>query len=398
MDLESNATVSTWLYKVAYDVGYRLHKIGPGIVSTLGEQRFFFRIKRLTAETSQSLKTQDKTRPDSYVIVDDDSDYHGHLLSDYEILFSSDSEKEECGNQTHVLFLEFWRSQFWITYRHSIEFVMRSDTGWGCMHRVGQMILARALSMCMLGPKFRLHSLSEEKSKLVYKELLFMFDDTPSAPFSLPNICRAGTRLGIKIGNRFTPTNIAQALQMLNDSNKKSPLSIKVARNTVVDIDELLQHGKFHPTVLFVALKLGTEYFHRSYSSKLVDLFSWPCFLGIAGGKKNSALYFTAAWTKQEKMSNLQVYQTGQLLYLDPHYPQKSAFTVNVPNLSFHTNEVRALELQIIDPSMLLGFMFLSENDLMDFVKRCQSWKVNPLFSIQEEFTWPASEDDFGVY
>jgi len=63
------------------------------------------------------------------------------MLKQYYIFGEKKKSKAEC--------LAVIKSTIWITYRNNFPELMESkhisDTGWGCMIRVGQMLLASAL-------------------------------------------------------------------------------------------------------------------------------------------------------------------------------------------------------------------------------------------------------------
>jgi cysteine protease ATG4 len=84
-----------------------------------------------------------------------------------------------------------------------------SDTGWGCMIRSGQSLLANSLSAIKLGRDWRLGQKEQE-----HKELLSLFADAPDAPFSLHNFVRHGAEAcGKHPGEWFGPSATARSLQ-----------------------------------------------------------------------------------------------------------------------------------------------------------------------------------------
>ncbi|KAJ1506275.1 hypothetical protein HMI55_001244, partial [Coelomomyces lativittatus] len=105
-------------------------------------------------------------------------------------------------------------------------------------------------------------------------------------------------------------------------------------------------------------------------------------------GKQNASLYFAGTFLPSplnSTTSSTELYRTAQLLYFDPHYPQKAISSVpTVPHPPFHTHHVRALSLKKLDPSMLLGFVFFTQQDADDFLTRVQAWQQGALFYILE--------------
>ena len=86
-----------------------------------------------------------------------------------------------------------------------------SDTGWGCMMRSGQMLLAQAFMTHYLGRQFRLPP--TEKTRNMYLIILSWFYDTDASPYSIHKIARAGKLFGKKIGEWFGPSTISYVLK-----------------------------------------------------------------------------------------------------------------------------------------------------------------------------------------
>ncbi|XP_071043438.1 cysteine protease ATG4D [Parasteatoda tepidariorum] len=110
-------------------------------------------------------------------------------------------------------------SKIWLTYRINFpaipgtEFV--SDSGWGCMLRCGQMMMAQALICHFLHRDWRIASDQPEESKQVYKMILRWFGDSLSdnSPFSLHRLVSMGENYGRKAGDWYGPTHAAQVLR-----------------------------------------------------------------------------------------------------------------------------------------------------------------------------------------
>lgn len=84
-----------------------------------------------------------------------------------------------------------------------------SDTGWGCMIRSGQSLLANSLAVLKLGRDWRKGEKEEE-----HKKLLALFADTPEAPFSIHKLVQHGAEAcGKHPGEWFGPSAAARCLQ-----------------------------------------------------------------------------------------------------------------------------------------------------------------------------------------
>jgi len=84
-----------------------------------------------------------------------------------------------------------------------------SDTGWGCMIRSGQSLLANSLALLQLGRDWRVGQREQE-----HMELLALFADTPEAPFSIHKFVEHGAQAcGKHPGEWFGPSATARSLQ-----------------------------------------------------------------------------------------------------------------------------------------------------------------------------------------
>ena len=133
-------------------------------------------------------------------------------------------------------FLDDFESKLWMTYRSNFSPIPRSqdpsasssmtwsvrmrnlaerekfssDTGWGCMIRSGQSLLANALVMLQMGRDWRRNgSSSREESTIVA-----LFADDPKAPFSLHRFVQHGaTACGTHPGQWFGPSATASCIK-----------------------------------------------------------------------------------------------------------------------------------------------------------------------------------------
>lgn len=133
-------------------------------------------------------------------------------------------------------FLDDFESRIWMTYRAEFEpipksldpkalaalsFSMRiktqlsdqngftSDTGWGCMIRSGQSLLANAMLAYRYGGSPKRGQSREHEAAI-----LQLFADDPRAPYSLHNFVRHGaTACGKYPGEWFGPSATARCIQ-----------------------------------------------------------------------------------------------------------------------------------------------------------------------------------------
>ena len=141
------------------------------------------------------------------------------------------------------------------------------------MIRTGQMLLHEAL---------RRHTESKH---------IKLFIDSPEAPFGIHRVAEAGLQLGRKPGEWFGPQAILMALKILN---KRSPVSnrcpvpnfkIIVCNDGNIFLDKVeskLQKG--NSVLLGVPLRLGIDKIQKEYLESLMEVFTLPENVGIAGG------------------------------------------------------------------------------------------------------------------
>jgi cysteine protease ATG4 len=132
-------------------------------------------------------------------------------------------------------FLDDLESRIWLTYRSNFPPILKSsdpaatsamsfstklrnltnpsaftsDTGWGCMIRSGQSMLANTLAVLQLGREWRLGQREQE-----HKALLELFADAPEAPFSIHKFVEHGAQAcGKHPGEWFGPSATANCIQ-----------------------------------------------------------------------------------------------------------------------------------------------------------------------------------------
>ena len=101
-----------------------------------------------------------------------------------------------------------FHSIVWMTYRSGFAPVaqLTSDAGWGCTLRSAQMLLAQALLRHRLAPDWRwpVQAADADAGAAAAAaaapegllELLRLFWDVPSSPFSLHALCKHGAASG----------------------------------------------------------------------------------------------------------------------------------------------------------------------------------------------------------
>ncbi|KAJ4255071.1 Cysteine protease atg4 [Fusarium torreyae] len=289
-------------------------------------------------------------------------------------------------------FINDFESRLWMTYRSEFEPIPRStnpqatsslslsmrlksqlgdqspfssDSGWGCMIRSGQSLLANAIAMIRLGRDWR-HGQSLEEECRILRD----FADDPKAPYSIHSFVRHGaSACGKYPGEWFGPSATARCIQALANSHEPSIRVYSTGDGPDVYEDEFMKIAKpageaFHPTLVLVGTRLGIDKITPVYWEALIAALQMPQSVGIAGGRPSSSHYFIGA-------------QGSFLFYLDPHHTRPALPHHEDPTeytseeiASCHTSRLRRIHVREMDPSMLIGFLIRSEDDWHNW-KRC---------------------------
>ncbi|KAI5857276.1 cysteine protease ATG4 [Durotheca rogersii] len=286
-------------------------------------------------------------------------------------------------------FLDDFESRIWMTYRSefdpiaksqdpralsALSFSMRlksqlsdqggfpSDSGWGCMIRSGQSLLANAMLIHRLGREWRRNMPNSEERKIIS-----LFADDTRAPYSIHNFVRHGASACNKYpGEWFGPSATARCIQALTNANEPVLRVFSTGDGPDVYEDNFMKiakpHGTaFHPTIILVGTRLGIDKITPVYWEALAASLQMPQSIGIAGGRPSSSHYFVGV-------------QGLYFFYLDPHYTRPALQHHDDPDEytqeeldTCHTRKLRRLHVKEMDPSMLIGFLIRDEDDWRDW-------------------------------
>lgn len=132
----------------------------------------------------------------------------------------NESDRKSSTLYVYEKFKHDFFSRIWITYRKEFPAILEtnitSDTGWGCMIRSGQMILAQALLVHFLGRNWRWIGPQSEQDESVHRMILRWFIDSPNSlicPFSIHQFVKFGQKTGKKPGDWFGPASISHIIK-----------------------------------------------------------------------------------------------------------------------------------------------------------------------------------------
>jgi len=281
-------------------------------------------------------------------------------------------------------FLKVFHSAIWMTYRKNFGPFENSqigelkkcttDTGWGCMIRSGQMLLANTLLYHFFGDNFSLELINKNtEERIKYLSILWEFMDNlhkSDAAFSIGNIMELGLKYGMKPKNWYGPSMIIRILHKLNKKHHpftgfqtacfpegtiyKSSILKKACRIAEKDFDmsELCPEKDWVDSVLvMVSFRLGLTTLSPSQYQSIFKLLKMPECTGMLGGQKKSALYFMG-------------YQKDKLIFLDPHVTQiavESPVELWSQHLTYHFPTPLRLPIKKLDTS--IGYGTSSHNE-----------------------------------
>lgn len=278
-------------------------------------------------------------------------------------------------------------SRIWLTYREGFPSILgskyTSDVGWGCMIRSAQMLLAQAIVMCTVGRGFRLDEGGTEK----YREILSLFHDTASSesPFSVHNLISTGSQYGMKPGTWLGPsiacTALCRAVNQFQQNSILGDIAAYVALDCLISKAEIMRvitatGQEFRPILILIPLRLGVEKLNQVYVPSLQNIFSYQECVGLIGGKPGHSCYYIG-------------FQDNELIGLDPHLSQLiSVFPPDrIAQQTYQCRSPRKVKFASVDPSLAIGFICRSPNELERFYRLSQQdsdGRMTPLYTVEE--------------
>ncbi|XP_070680375.1 cysteine protease ATG4-like isoform X4 [Malus domestica] len=280
-------------------------------------------------------------------------------------------------------FEQDFSSRILMTYRKGFEAIgnskYTSDVNWGCMLRSSQMLVAQALLF---------HRLGRSWTRPLHKA---------GRAYDLA----AGSWVGPYAMCRTWETLVRCRREATDLDDQPLPMAVYIVSGDedgerggapVVCIEDASRHclefsrGQvdWTPILLLVPLVLGLEKVNPRYIPSLRATFTFPQSLGIMGGKPGASTYIIGV-------------QDEKALYLDPHEVQP---VINIrrddleaDTLSYHCNVIRHIPLDLIDPSLAIGFYCRDRDDFNDFCFRASKLADEsngaPLFTVTQTHSVP---------
>ncbi|KAA8529022.1 hypothetical protein F0562_033490 [Nyssa sinensis] len=318
------------------------------------------------------------------------------------------SQEDSSGDPAYsdglAAFVEDFSSRILMTYRKGFDAIgdskYTSDANWGCMLRCSQMLVAQALLFHKLGRSWRKNL--QKPLDQHYIEVLHHFGDSEAPAFSIHNLLQAGKAYDLAAGSWVGPYAMCRTWEtLIRCKREKSgleeqslPMAIYVVSGDedgerggapVVCIEDASRHcfefsrGQvdWTPILLLVPLVLGVEKVNPRYIPLLRATFTFPQSLGILGGRPGASTYIVGV-------------QDEKAIYLDPHEVQP-VVDIGRDNLeadtsSYHSDVVRHISLDSLDPSLAIGFYCRDKDDFDDFCQQASKLADEsngaPLFTV----------------
>eukprot|EP01127_Copromyxa_protea_P019933 TRINITY_DN6568_c0_g1_i2.p1 TRINITY_DN6568_c0_g1~~TRINITY_DN6568_c0_g1_i2.p1 ORF type:complete len:438 (-),score=51.45 TRINITY_DN6568_c0_g1_i2:45-1358(-) len=273
-----------------------------------------------------------------------------------------------------------------------------ADTGWGCMLRTGQMMLATALLKYHFTPDDW-----RDGNPAKYAEIIRIFNDSYSSTYSIHNIAIIGVELGKAIGQWFGPSTISSVLRQLANNDESLPIKIYTANQSLIYPSEVYEISCAweYAMLVIVPTRLGLNSINPIYYKTIQTYMNIPQSIGFIGGKPGTSFYFVG-------------YQDNTLFYLDPHVTQPSVFISENPKdcdlqTYFYGYSPCHMNISQLDESLAFGFYCKDYEDFVDFVSQIKYLETHvlgfqPLFSLEEKsleesgISINTGGDDFDMY
>uniref|UniRef100_T2M7B1 Cysteine protease n=1 Tax=Hydra vulgaris TaxID=6087 RepID=T2M7B1_HYDVU len=285
-------------------------------------------------------------------------------------------------------FFEDFSSLIYLSYRKHFSQLansnLTSDSGWGCMLRTGQMLLANALLIHMLKEGWRISERKYTEKNYIYRMILRFFNDENSdnSPFSLHELVRIGSK---KPGEWYGPTSVAHTLSAAVNLTSHPVLDtfrVYVANDCTVYIKDVIststkcknctkktcQEKFWRSMLILVPIRLGSDGLNPIYIPCLKALLTLDYCVGIIGGRPKHSLYFVG-------------FQGKKLINLDPHYLQEyvDMTTQEFPVESFRCHYPKKMAFKKMDPSCAVGFYCRTREDFESLCKQAVEMLKPPM-------------------
>ena len=133
---------------------------------------------------------------------------------------------------------------------------------------------------------------------------------------------------------------------------------------SIIDTSQVNKPSVWQNWVLvIVANRFGIKNVATEYYPAIKRFMKLPSFVGLIGGKPNSAYYFCGLIEAPTEHLTESVEPIDQLLFLDPHIVRASSDTNSC-------SDPKTLQMSELDPCMSFGFLVKSEKEFLQLQKQ----------------------------
>ena len=207
---------------------------------------------------------------------------------------------------------------------------IRTDIGWGCMHRVTQMLLYRVVSKVF-------------NSADKFTTLGQLFRDTIDAPFGIQSLLQCSHSWGVSGSSQWSPGMACDAVKtILAREYALVNMTVKVYQSGSVTKNEVIYAPL--PLLVLCPLRLGDKNIESNNEASVCTYMNITSSVGAAGGRKNSGYYFFD-------------FQRNGMHYLDPHVIGNNVRMEN------------SMKFSKLDPCIALAFCITNEEERHEFIE-----------------------------
>jgi cysteine protease ATG4 len=328
-------------------------------------------------------------------------------IKDFFILFNkkyTNKEKQKIiYNFNKIIYFCYRKNTYPMSSR--IRVGISRDSGWGCMVRCGQMIMARAIYKYLKSKKYSSEKAVSETIKLFldapYLEknipliisCLLSYQDINQnvnnnfkilPPFSIQMHCLLGKYYNKYAGEWFSDVNLCQNYRDINDmfqifpelkifsfvsdfklyevldkcfslvnkdNNSKKKLKIINCNSNQYIMEKC--------GLIFISARLGLNKVTDEYYSSLKKVFECKECIGIIGGEPSLAHYFIGYNDK------------GNLIYLDPHITRDAVYELNDDTITndYLVKSLHEISIDDMSTGLSFGFLFRNSDEFEDLIK-----------------------------
>jgi len=268
------------------------------------------------------------------------------------------------------------------------------------MIRTGQMILGKVFLNLFCGRNFEILDRDIGEKDSSYRQIIQWLTDSPLQKYSIHSIVERNFQIhGIdenelmKGGEWFSPNKIARVLKYLIRDHSPKGLVMYVTQDQVIYIDQVVKmcdksketnpkedenNYDWRPIFILIPTRIGVNKTNKIYIPHLKNVLRDPYCVGIIGGKPKASHYFIG-------------YQGDDIIFLDPHYVQPFQLDKEFTPKTCKTYQCKIplkMNFEHIDPSLAVGFFFISREEFNQFCDNQTSFKATGqdiTFGIEEK-------------